>query len=128
MVPSTIARGRNREDQGESERYHLIRKEKHISQRPVWGKKNPSAFSFARAERKLKKKKGGWEEAGGDKRHACECLEGFPQTWVHRHLDRWWFWWHGERLPSRASDVCPVHAKSKDKPRAQRKTRRTESA
>lgn len=33
----------------------------------------------------------------------------------------------GERLPSRASDVCPVCTKSKDKPRAQRKTRRIES-
>lgn len=32
----------------------------------------------------------------------------------------------GARLPNRTSDVCPVCGKSKDKPRAQRKTR-TES-
>lgn len=58
MVPSTIAQGRNREDQGESERYHLIRKEKHISQRPVWGKKKKTfSFLICQSREEVKKKR-----------------------------------------------------------------------
>lgn len=107
--------------------YHLLRKE-NIFLRSLFGKK-PSAFSFARAE-EVKEREAGKRQVGTRGMHARVFRRFAPNLGASSSgqvvVLMAWRKGQGARLPNRTSDVCPVCGKSKDKPRAQRKTR-TES-